>query len=57
MAYYTARYFYTTVRTRLEFSETDLRTVRCELFASYVPTNSSYEHLSETPPRSIFKAE
>ena len=27
MAYYTARYFYSTVRIRLEFSETDLRTV------------------------------
>ena len=27
MAYYTVRYSYTTVRTRLEFSETDLRTV------------------------------
>ena len=27
MAYYTVRYSYTTVSTRLEFSETDLRTV------------------------------
>ena len=27
MAYYTVRYSYTTVRTRLEFSETDLRTI------------------------------
>ena len=27
MAYYTVRYSYTIVRTRLEFSETDLRTV------------------------------
>ena len=27
MAYYTARYSYTTVRTHLKFSETDLRTV------------------------------
>ena len=27
MAYYTVMYSYTTVRTRLEFSETDLRTV------------------------------
>ena len=27
MAYYTVRYSYVTVRTRLEFSETDLRTV------------------------------
>ena len=40
MAYYTLRYSYATVHTRLEFSETDLRTVcgydqlACELFAS-----------------------
>ena len=56
MAYYTVRYSYTTVRTRLEFSETDLRTVSG--YDQFVVNSSqvefllyrSYEHLSETPP-------
>ena len=50
MAYYTVRYSYTTVRTRLEFSETDLWTVSgCDQFA----VNSSQVEFLLTVPTNI----